>query len=32
MIVAMDSPFRGAVSVGPDAFQLVQRSLMEQGR
>jgi Protein of unknown function (DUF4239) len=32
MIVAMDSPFRGAVSVGPDAYQLVQRSLMEQGR
>jgi hypothetical protein len=32
MIVAMDSPFRGAVSVGPDAFQLVQRSLMEGDR
>jgi len=32
MIVAMDKPFRGEVSVGSDAFQLVQRSLMEQDR
>jgi hypothetical protein len=32
MILAMDNPFRGEVSVGPDAYQLVQRSLMEQGR
>ena len=32
MIVAMDAPFRGEVSVGSDAFQLVQRSLMEQDR
>jgi len=32
MIVALDNPFRGEVSVGPDAFQLVQRSLMEEDR
>jgi hypothetical protein len=32
MIVAMDNPFRGEVSVGSHAFQLVQRSLMEQDR
>jgi Protein of unknown function (DUF4239) len=32
MIVAMDKPFRGEVSVGSDAFQLVQRSLMEEDR
>jgi Protein of unknown function (DUF4239) len=32
MIVAMDSPFRGAVTVGSDAYQLVQRSLMEEDR
>jgi hypothetical protein len=32
MLVAMDSPFRGEVSVGPDAYQLVQRSLMEEDR
>jgi Protein of unknown function (DUF4239) len=32
MIVAMDAPFRGELSVGSDAFQLVQRSLMEQDR
>ena len=32
MIVAMDKPFRGEVSVGSDAYQLVQRSLMEEDR
>ena len=32
MIVAMDKPFRGEVSVGSDAFQLQQRSLMEEDR
>jgi Protein of unknown function (DUF4239) len=32
MIVAMDKPFHGEVSVGSDAFQLVQRSLMEEDR
>ena len=32
MIVALDNPFRGEVSVGPHAFQLVQSSLMEQDR
>ena len=32
MIVAMDNPFRGEVSVGSDAFQLVQRSLMDEDR
>jgi hypothetical protein len=32
MIVAMDEPFRGNVSVGSDAFQLVQRSLMGEER
>jgi hypothetical protein len=32
MIVAMDKPFRGEVSVGSDPFQLVQRSLMEEDR
>jgi Protein of unknown function (DUF4239) len=32
MIVAMDEPFLGDVSVGSDAFQLVQRSLMVQDR
>jgi hypothetical protein len=32
MIVAMDNPFRGEVSVGSDAFQLVQRSLMDGDR
>ena len=31
MIVAMDKPFRGEVSVGSDAFQL-ERSLMEEDR
>jgi hypothetical protein len=29
LIVAMDHPFRGELSVGSEAFQLVQRSLME---
>jgi Protein of unknown function (DUF4239) len=32
MIVAMDKPYRGEVSVSSDAFQLVQRSLMEEDR
>jgi Protein of unknown function (DUF4239) len=32
MIVAMDDPFRGEVSVGSEAFQLVQSSLMEEDR
>jgi hypothetical protein len=32
MIVAMDKPFRGEVSVSSDNFQLMQRSLMEQDR
>jgi Protein of unknown function (DUF4239) len=32
MIVAMDKPFRGEVSVGSEAFQLIQRSLMEEDR
>jgi hypothetical protein len=32
MIVAMDNPFRGEVSVGSDACQLVQRTLMEEDR
>jgi hypothetical protein len=31
MIVAMDKPFRGEVSVSSDAFQL-ERSLMEEDR
>jgi hypothetical protein len=29
MIAAMDNPFRGEVSVGPDAFQLVSETLMK---
>ena len=29
LIAAMDNPFRGEVSVGPDAFQLVYESLMK---
>jgi hypothetical protein len=32
MIVEMDKPFRGEVNVGSGAFQLVQRSLMEEDR
>jgi len=28
LIAALDHPFRGGLSVGPDAFELVQRSLM----
>ena len=32
MIVAMDKPFRGEVSVSSDDFQLMQRSLMEEDR
>ena len=32
MIVAMDKPFRGEVSVSSDNFQLMQRSLMEEDR
>jgi Protein of unknown function (DUF4239) len=32
MIVAMDKPFRGEVTVGSDDFQLMQRSLMEEDR
>ena len=32
MIVAMDKPYLGEVSVGSEAFQLVQRSLMEEDR
>jgi hypothetical protein len=30
LIAAMDNPFRGEVSVGPDAFQLVYESLMKK--
>ena len=29
LIAAMDNPFRGEVSIGPDAFQLVYDSLMK---
>ena len=29
LIAAMDNPFRGEVSVGPDAFQLVYETLMK---
>jgi len=29
LIAAMDNPFRGDVSVGPDSFQLVYDSLMK---
>ncbi len=29
LLAAMDTPFRGAVSVGPDSFQLVYDSLMK---
>jgi len=32
MIVAVDKPFRGGVSISSDAFQVVQRSLMEEDR
>ena len=32
MIVAMDKPFRGEVTVGSDDYQLMQRSLMEEDR
>jgi hypothetical protein len=32
MIVAMDKPYWGEVSVGSEAFQLIQRSLMEEDR
>lgn len=32
LVVAMDNPFRGELSVYPEAFQVVQRSLMEPGR
>jgi hypothetical protein len=27
-IAAMDNPFRGSVSISPEAFQLVQKKLM----
>ena len=30
LIVEMDAPFRGDVSIGPEAFQIMQRSLMEE--
>jgi len=30
LMVEMDAPFRGEVSIGPEAFQIVQRSLMEE--
>ena len=30
MIAAMDNPFRGEVSVGPDAFELIYTSLMKR--
>ena len=29
LIAAMDNPFRGDVSVGPDSFQLLYDSLMQ---
>ena len=32
LIVAMDNPFRGAVSITPEAFEIVQRSLMRPDR
>jgi hypothetical protein len=32
LIAAMDNPFRGDVSVGPDSFQLVYDSLMKPAR
>jgi hypothetical protein len=32
LVVAMDNPFRGELSVYPEAFQIVQRSLMEPDR
>jgi hypothetical protein len=32
LIVAMDHRFRGELSVSSEAFQLVQRSLMEEDR
>jgi hypothetical protein len=32
LVVAMDNPFRGELSVYPEAFEVVQRSLMEQDR
>jgi hypothetical protein len=30
LIAAMDHPFRGEVSVGPDAFELIYTSLMKR--
>ena len=32
LIAAMDNPFRGDVSVGPDSFQLVYDSLMKRAQ
>lgn len=32
LIVAMDNPFRGEVSITPEAFEIVQRSLMRPDR
>jgi hypothetical protein len=32
LVVAMDNPFRGELSVYPETFQVVQRSLMEPDR
>jgi hypothetical protein len=32
LVVAMDNPFRGELSVYPEAFEVVQRSLMEPDR
>ena len=32
LLAAMDNPFRGEISVGPEAFELVYKQLMQPGK
>jgi hypothetical protein len=32
LLAAMDNPFRGDISVGPEAFELVYKQLMQPGK
>jgi hypothetical protein len=32
LLAAIDNPFRGAISVGPEAFELVYKQLMQPGK
>jgi hypothetical protein len=32
LLAAIDNPFRGAISVGPEAFELVYEQLMQPGK